>query len=98
MALNRLGYPKADVSIMNFCGLRGNGLYEPGVFTLGDLMTILPYPETVVVIVITAVDIFQAMETGLAQWPRDTGYFPAISGFRVSWDSSKQPGQRVQEI
>jgi len=24
--------------------------------------------------------------------------FPAISGFRVSWDSSKQPGQRVQRI
>jgi len=36
MALTRLGYPKADISIMNSGGLRGNLVYEPGkyLFTL----------------------------------------------------------------
>ena len=55
------------------CDTRYLKLHTVGIFTLGDLMTILLYPGTVVVIVITAADIFQAMETGLAQWPGDTG-------------------------
>lgn len=69
-----MGYTNlVNIHLPFLCDTRYLKLHTVGVFTLGDLMTILPYPETVVVIVITAVDIFQAMETGLAQWPRDTG-------------------------
>lgn len=37
-ALVRLGYPKADIGIMNTGGLRGNGVYEPGKYSFTLLM------------------------------------------------------------
>ncbi|KAG5221521.1 Metallo-dependent phosphatase [Salix suchowensis] len=35
------------------------------------------------------------MEASLSTWPAQEGRFPVVSGFRVSWDSRKPPGQRV---
>ena len=134
MALTRLGYPKADISIMNSGGLRGNLVYEPGKY----LFTLMWYK----------VSKAPYCRRFYSWWPHDhfaiprdrcchcdhcCWYFPsngngsrpmawghgespliihipsssscwfyrcspAISGFRVSWDSSKQPGQRVQGI
>jgi len=69
-----MGYTNlVNIHLPFLCDTRYLKLQAVGVFTLGELMTILPYPETCVVIVITAADLFQAMETGLAQWPGDVG-------------------------
>ncbi|KAH8829650.1 Metallo-dependent phosphatase-like protein [Flagelloscypha sp. PMI_526] len=35
------------------------------------------------------------LEAALKPWPAQEGRFPVISGMRVSWDSSREAGQRV---
>ncbi|KII88925.1 hypothetical protein PLICRDRAFT_175177 [Plicaturopsis crispa FD-325 SS-3] len=75
--------------------LRGDSVYGPGLITLGDIMEILPFEDPLVVLELDGEAIWDALESSLETWPAQEGRFPVISGFRVSWDSRRPPGQRV---
>ncbi|KAL0947321.1 hypothetical protein HGRIS_013440 [Hohenbuehelia grisea] len=75
--------------------LRGDSVYGPGVITLGDIMEILPFEDPLVVLELDGAAIWDALEAAFSTWPAQEGRFPVISGFRVSWDSRKPPGERV---
>jgi len=75
--------------------LRGDSVYGPGNITLGDILEILPFEDPIVVIELDGESIWAALEASLSTWPAQEGRFPVISGFRVSWDSRRPPGQRV---
>ncbi|KAI0721526.1 Metallo-dependent phosphatase [Cerioporus squamosus] len=75
--------------------LRGDSVYGPGVITLGDILEILPFEDPIVVLELDGETIWAALEASLETWPAQEGRFPVISGFRVSWDSRRPPGQRV---
>ncbi|KAF5354820.1 hypothetical protein D9756_005700 [Leucocoprinus leucothites] len=96
-ALGKIGYSTVDGVLMSSGDMRGG--FKPGhQATLGDLMSLLPYPDPVVVIEINASDFFSALENALSFWPKSNGRFPIMSGFRVSWDGSKPVGQRVLRV
>ncbi|KAJ7090221.1 Metallo-dependent phosphatase-like protein [Mycena belliarum] len=78
--------------------LRGDSIYGPGQMTLGDILEILPFEDPIIVIELDGSAIWDAVEASLETWPAQEGRFPVISGFRVSWDSSRRPGQRVKGI
>ncbi|KAH9030690.1 Metallo-dependent phosphatase [Lactarius pseudohatsudake] len=75
--------------------LRGDSVYGPGFLTLGDVLEILPFEDPLVVLEISGKSLWGALEASLSTWPAQEGRFPVISGFRVSWDSRRPPGQRV---
>ncbi|OSD02817.1 Metallo-dependent phosphatase [Trametes coccinea BRFM310] len=75
--------------------LRGDSVYGPGLITLGDILEILPFEDPIVVLELDGETIWAALEASLETWPAQEGRFPVISGFRVSWDSRRPPGQRV---
>ncbi|KAI0362720.1 Metallo-dependent phosphatase [Trametes cingulata] len=75
--------------------LRGDSIYGPGPITLGDILEILPFEDPIVVLELDGEAIWDALEASLSTWPAQEGRFPVISGFRVSWDSRRPPGQRV---
>ncbi|KAI0256509.1 Metallo-dependent phosphatase [Lactifluus subvellereus] len=75
--------------------LRGDSVYGPGYLTLGDVLEILPFEDPLVVLAISGKSLWEALEASLSTWPAQEGRFPVISGFRVSWDSRRPPGQRV---
>ncbi|TFK22404.1 Metallo-dependent phosphatase [Coprinopsis marcescibilis] len=85
-ALAKLGYAKADGVFLNAGGLRGDRVYPPGNLTLGDLLTVLPFLDPVVVIEIYGNTLWDALESGLSKRPAQEGRFPEIAGFRVEWD------------
>ncbi|KAF7983055.1 hypothetical protein HWV62_23947 [Athelia sp. TMB] len=75
--------------------LRGDSTYGPGNITLGDILEILPFEDPIVVQELDGQRIWDGLEASLETWPAQEGRFPVISGFRVSWDSRRPPGQRV---
>ncbi|KAG6812759.1 hypothetical protein H0H92_000674 [Tricholoma furcatifolium] len=75
--------------------LRGDSTYGPGIVTLGNILEILPFEDPVVVLELDGAAIWDAVEGALSTWPAQEGRFPVISGFRVSWDSRREPGNRV---
>ncbi|KAJ7445778.1 Metallo-dependent phosphatase-like protein [Mycena galericulata] len=75
--------------------LRGDSIYGPGQMSLGDILEILPFEDPIIVVELDGASIWDALESSLETWPAQEGRFPVISGFRVSWDSRRRPGQRV---
>ncbi|KIY73873.1 Metallo-dependent phosphatase [Cylindrobasidium torrendii FP15055 ss-10] len=97
-ALAKMDYGPTDCVIACCGDFRGDGVYEPGYFTLKNLMTVLPYGDPTIVVELDANGLWDTVESSLSKWPTQEGRFPAISGMRVTWDSTKPGGSRVQSI
>ncbi|KAF8184960.1 Metallo-dependent phosphatase-like protein [Mycena galopus ATCC 62051] len=74
---------------------RGDSIYGPGPITLGDILEILPFEDPIIVLELDGSMIWDALEASMSTWPAQEGRFPVISGFSVSWDSRRSPGERV---
>lgn len=71
----------AEVALMNAGGLR-TGL-PAGRVTLGDVMTALPFGNTVATLTLTGADLRAALAHGLSRAGK--GAFPQVAGMRVGW-------------
>ncbi|KAF9452854.1 Metallo-dependent phosphatase [Macrolepiota fuliginosa MF-IS2] len=78
--------------------LRGDSMYGPGIITVGDILEILPFDDPVVVLELDGETIWEVLEVALEPYPAQEGRFPVISGFKVTWDSRRPPGQRVISV
>ncbi|KAG2140515.1 Metallo-dependent phosphatase [Suillus bovinus] len=96
--LEKLGYPAVDCVIICMGDIRGDSKYSRGPITLGDLMQMLSFPDPMVVVEMDGEALWTAMESGLSKWPVQEGRFPAISGFRVEWRTSKESGKRIEKM
>lgn len=89
-----------EVDLAFICGgsLRGDEEFGPGIITLRDVLTIMPFEDAVIVRNLKGKDILEALENGLGAYPSQEGRFPQVAGISVEWDSSRPPGQRVVEV
>jgi len=83
----------ADVALTNGGGIRAS--IDAGEITKGEILTVLPYGNTVRVIEVTGADLVAAIENGISDYPEAKGAFPHIAGMTVEFDSSKMAGDRV---
>ncbi len=83
----------ADVALTNGGGIRTS--IDVGEITKGEVLTVLPFGNTVTVIELSGADIIAAIENGIEDYPEAKGAFPHIAGMMVEFDSSKEPGSRV---
>jgi 5'-nucleotidase len=86
----------ADVALTNGGGIRAS--IDVGDITKGEVLTVLPYGNTVRVIELTGADIWAAIENGITDYPEQKGAFPHIAGMTVEFDSSKEANSRVVSI
>lgn len=87
---------KADFALTNGGGIRAS--IEKGKVTKGNILTVLPFGNTVRVIQISGKDVRAAIEHGLSKYPEENGGFPHIAGLTVKFDPSKDAGSRITEI
>lgn len=94
-----------DLAIMNSGGIR-RGL-PAAELTIGDLIELQPFGNTVATMDITGEVLLAALENGVSRvriedgfLPRDgnSGRFPQVSGFRFGFDPNLEPGSRVTFI
>jgi 5'-nucleotidase len=88
--------PGAEVAITNGGGLRA-GLPD-GQVTIGDVLTVLPFGNTVAVMGLRGADMLAAIEHGLSQGAGTAGRFPQVAGIRFAWDPTAPPGGRVRGV
>lgn len=91
-----LDVSNADVALANGGGIRAS--IDEGEVTKGEVLTVLPFGNAVQVIKVTGADIKAAMENGISDYPEAKGAFPHIAGMTVTFDPSKEAGNRVVEI
>ncbi len=86
----------ADVALTNGGGIRTS--IDVGEVTRGEVLSVLPFGNTVRVIELQGSDILAAIENGIDSYPETKGAFPHIAGMTVQFDSSQPAGSRVVEI
>lgn len=89
--------PDADFALLNSGGIRSDRIHSNGPLKMRDLVNILPYMESLLVININSEQIYRALENGVSQCPKFEGRFPQISGINFEFNLNKNPGNRVNK-
>ncbi|GBC00114.1 hypothetical protein RclHR1_03750013 [Rhizophagus clarus] len=89
-----------DIDCSVLCGgtIRSDSVYGPGEITLGDLLEIFPFEDTVVVIRITGQQLWDALESSLSKVPKQEGRFPVVSGLKIEYNPNAEPGHRLRNV
>ncbi len=90
----------ADVALMNGGSIRSNTTYGPGALTKRDVLSILPFENTVVKAEVTGAQLRAALEHSVAKIVEESesGRFLQVSGLQFSYDGRKPPGSRVVQV
>jgi 5'-nucleotidase len=85
-----------QVAIQNGGGLRSS--IDGGDVTQGEVITVLPFQNTLATFQLSGADIRTALENGLGKIEEGAGRFPQVAGMKYSFDKSKPPGSRVVSV
>ncbi|HWK24791.1 MAG TPA: 5'-nucleotidase C-terminal domain-containing protein [Ureibacillus sp.] len=92
-------FTKKDVimAVQNGGGIRAS--INEGPITIGEVITVLPFGNTLAVVDVTGAELKQTFETSVGVYPKENGGFLHVSkGTKVQFDSSKPAGERVVSI
>ncbi|MBO3761852.1 5'-nucleotidase C-terminal domain-containing protein [Ciceribacter sp. L1K22] len=84
------------IAIQNGGGLRAS--IDAGTVTMGEVLTVLPFQNTLATFQLKGSDVVAALENGLSQIEEGAGRFPQVSGLKYTFDKSKPAGSRVVSV
>ncbi|MDW9593745.1 LysM peptidoglycan-binding domain-containing protein [Sinorhizobium meliloti] len=94
--LDRVKGQGVTVAITNGGGLRAS--IDGGDVTMGEVITVLPFQNTLSTFQLKGSDIRAALENGLSQVEEGGGRFPQVAGLKYSFDRSKPAGSRLVSV
>jgi 5'-nucleotidase/UDP-sugar diphosphatase len=85
------------IAIANSGGLRAS--IDAGEVTMGEVLTVLPFSNTLATFEISGQVVIDALENGVSQVEDVKGRFPQVAGLRFIWDPSIAPNEgRIVEV
>jgi len=94
--LDRVKDQGISIAIQNGGGLRAS--IDAGPVTMGEVLTVLPFQNTLSTFFVSGQTIVAALENGFSQVEEGAGRFPQVAGLRVTWDPEAEPGARVSSV
>jgi 5'-nucleotidase / UDP-sugar diphosphatase len=94
--LDRTAEQGVTIVFQNGGGLRAS--IDEGEITMGEVLTVLPFQNTLATFEIPGSVVIEALENGLSQVEDVAGRFPQVAGIRYTWDSSAPAGDRVVSV
>lgn len=94
--LDRTTSQGMTIAITNGGGLRAS--IDGGPVSMGEVLSVLPFQNTVATFQLKGSDLVAALENGLGQIEEGAGRFPQVSGMKYSFDKSKPAGSRVVSV
>ncbi|ANH05262.1 bifunctional metallophosphatase/5'-nucleotidase [Shinella sp. HZN7] len=94
--LDRTRSQGMTIAITNGGGLRAS--IDGGPVSMGEVLSVLPFQNTVATFQLKGSDLLAALENGLGQIEEGAGRFPQVSGMKYSFDKSKPAGSRVVSV
>ncbi|MCA1243518.1 5'-nucleotidase/apyrase family protein [Stappia stellulata] len=88
--LERVRAQGIDIAIQNGGGLRAS--IEAGEVTMGEVLTVLPFQNTLATFQLKGRDVIAALENGVSQVEDGAGRFPQVAGLRFSWTRARPAG------
>ena len=84
------------IGLTNGGGLRAS--IGAGTVTMGDVLAVLPFQNTLSTFNIPGSGIVAALENGVSQVEEGAGRFPQVSGLRFSWDPKAPAMSRIKSV
>ena len=95
--LDRVKDQGVTIAIQNGGGLRAS--IDAGEVTMGEVLTVLPFQNTLSTFQVTGQTIIDALENGVSQVEEVKGRFPQVAGLKFTWNASVAPNEgRIQEV
>ena len=94
--LERVKDQGIDVAIQNGGGIRAS--IDAGPITMGEVLTVLPFQNTLSTFEVTGEVLKAALENGVSQIEEGAGRFPQVAGMSYAFDASKPAGERITEV
>jgi 5'-nucleotidase/UDP-sugar diphosphatase len=89
-----------QIAFTNGGGIRAN--IAKGDVTVGDVLTVLPFGNTIATFKLKGADVLAALENGVSQAENpenpSTGRFAQVAGLRYTWDPEKPVGSRIVSV
>ncbi|SON54510.1 Trifunctional nucleotide phosphoesterase protein YfkN precursor [Hartmannibacter diazotrophicus] len=85
------------IAIQNGGGLRAS--IDEGPVTMGEILTVLPFQNTVATFQLTGKGIVAALENGVSQVEEGAGRFPQVAGLKYTWTKAAKPNEgRIKSV
>jgi 5'-nucleotidase len=94
--LDRVAGQGVTIAIQNGGGLRAG--IDQGPVTMGEVLTVLPFQNTLSTFEVTGAVIIAALENGVSQIEEGAGRFPQVAGLKFTLDPKAAAGVRVSDV
>jgi 5'-nucleotidase / UDP-sugar diphosphatase len=94
--LDRVADQGVTIAIQNGGGLRAS--IDAGPVTMGEVLTVLPFQNTLSTFEVTGAAILAALENGVSQIEEGSGRFPQVAGLTYTFDPAAPTGARISEV
>ena len=94
--LDRVRNQGIDIAIQNGGGLRAS--IDPGEVTMGEVLTVLPFQNTLSTFQITGDVMLAALENGVSDMAEVAGRFPQVAGITFTVDPAAEVGSRISDV
>jgi len=85
-----------EIAIQNGGGLRAS--IDAGEVTMGEVLTVLPFQNTLSTFEVTGATVVAALENGVSQMEEVKGRFPQVAGMTFTVDPSAEVGSRISDV
>ncbi|PIB24353.1 multifunctional 2',3'-cyclic-nucleotide 2'-phosphodiesterase/5'-nucleotidase/3'-nucleotidase [Amylibacter kogurei] len=95
--LDRVKDQGISIAFQNSGGVRAS--IDAGEVTMGEVLTVLPFQNTLSTFQVSGQTLIDALENGVSQVEEVKGRFPQIAGMKFTWDAGVAPNEgRVQDV
>lgn len=95
--LARVADQGVSIAIANSGGIRAS--IDAGEVTMGEVLTVLPFQNTLSTFEVSGQTVIDALENGVSQVEDVKGRFPQIAGLKFTWDPAVAPNEgRIAEV
>ena len=89
--LDRVKDQGVTIAVQNGGGIRAS--IDQGVITMGEVLAVLPFQNTLATFQLSGGDLKKSIEAGLSGIQEGQGKFPQVAGLRYSFDASVAPNE-----
>lgn len=94
--LDRVADQGVSIAIQNGGGVRAS--IDAGEITLGEVLTVLPFSNTLATVQISGADVIEALENGVSDVENGAGRFPQVAGLKYTYTLANPSGDRVSDV
>ncbi|WP_299732448.1 bifunctional metallophosphatase/5'-nucleotidase [uncultured Tateyamaria sp.] len=94
--LDRVKDQGIEIAIQNGGGIRAS--IDAGPVTMGEVLTVLPFQNTLSTFQVSGETIVAALENGVSQIEDGAGRFPQVAGMSYAFDAAQPAGSRVSDV